>query len=50
MNHNQGIKDDIDMDENTNLPDDKIKFDDVGEDEYELDNSEEEDNFNGHHR
>lgn len=56
MNHNQnGIKDDIDMDENANLPDDKIKFDDVGEeddddeDEYS-ENSEEPEDFNGYHR
>jgi hypothetical protein len=56
MNHNQnGIKDDIDMDENANLPDNKIKFDDVGEeddddeDEYS-ENSEEPEDFNGFHR
>lgn len=58
MNHNQnGIKDDIDMDEeNINSPDEKIRFDDVGEDDDEEDeyseNSDEheDENFNGFHR
>lgn len=54
MNHNQNeIKNDVEMDENINLPDDKIKFDDVGEeedDEGEYSEENEDENFNGYHR